>query len=92
MALAQLHTLLVNVHPASVLEVARRSATEANARLQNVGVQYLRRAYWSIPRDIRTQDLKFPVCCGGTCTSLTKVPAVLNTSIPVTGPIFTSSL
>ena len=44
---------------------------------------------FAIPRDIRTQDFRFPVCCDGTCTRITKVPADLYTSIPVTGPMLT---
>ena len=41
LALAQLCTLLVTVHLASVLAVARSSKTEAKARLQNFDVQYV---------------------------------------------------
>ena len=37
------------------------------------------RACCSIPRDIRTQDIEFPGCCDCACTSITKVPADLNT-------------
>ena len=39
-----------------------------------------------------TQDFGFRGCCDGTCTSINTVPADLNTSIPVTGPILTGSL
>ena len=36
---------------------------------------------------MRTQDFELPGCCDGTCTSITKVPADLKTSMTVTGPI-----
>ena len=72
------------VHLVSVLAVALK------ARLQNLGVQYL--AEQIVVRIlqflVRTQDFDVPGCCDGTCTSITKVPAHLNTSIYVTGPIF----
>ena len=45
----------------------------------------------SIPREIRTQDYKFPGCRDGTGTSVTKVTADSNTSISLTGPTFTCS-
>ena len=41
LAVAQLFTVLANVHLTSVLAVTRTSTTAAKARLQNFGVQYL---------------------------------------------------
>ena len=49
-------------------------------------------AFCSMPRDICAQDFVFPSCCDGSCTSITTVPADLNTSIPVTDPILTWSV
>ena len=74
-----------------VLAVVRSWLTPVISRLQefwwSVFVGTNCRAYCSSPRGIRTQDFEFPGCCDGTCPSITEVPADLDASTPVVGPI-----
>ena len=89
-------TLLVTVHHAFMLAVARSSKTEVKARLQYFGVQYSLginfHTYCSKPRERRTEDFTCSRCRDGTCTFIARGPAYSHASIPVTGPIFTGSI